>query len=302
MHASHGNVRKKTSMVLTIMEYREFGWTGVQVSRIGMGTYYDPLYIVAAMVLRHESRRIAKITALKKGLELGMNLIDTAEIYHTEDIVAEAIKGHDREDLFIATKLFWNHHKYKEVLRAAENSLRRLKCSYIDLYQIHQPNSRVPIEETMKAMEKLVVTGKVRYLGVSNFSLEQMKNAEKALSENRLASNQVEYNLMTRRIERDLLPHCEQKNIVVLPYRPIAHGALAHPDRKLKVAMADISQKHGGATPAQTALNWLMSKSNLLFPIPRASRPERVAENVSSTGWRLDAEEMIKLEEAAISL
>jgi diketogulonate reductase-like aldo/keto reductase len=235
-------------------------------------------------------------------LELGINLIDTAEIYRTENIVAEAIKGHDREDLFIATKLFWNHHRYNEVLKAAENSLRKLKCSYIDLYQIHQPNSRVPIQETMKAMEKLVETGKVRYLGVSNFSLEQMGSAENALSENRLASNQVEYNLMTRRIEKDILPYCKQKNIAVLPYRPIAHGALAHPDRKLKTVMDDISQKHGGATPAQTALNWLMSKSNLIFPIPRASRPERAAENVGSTGWRLDAEEMIKLEEAALSL
>jgi diketogulonate reductase-like aldo/keto reductase len=136
-----------------------------------MGTYYDPLYIVMAIVLRHKSRRTAKITALQKGLELGINLIGTAEIYQTEDIVAEAIKGHDRGDLFIATKLFWNHHRCREVLKAAENSLMRLKCSYIDLYQVHQPNMRVPIGETMKAMEKLVQTGKVRYLGVSNFSL-----------------------------------------------------------------------------------------------------------------------------------
>jgi diketogulonate reductase-like aldo/keto reductase len=281
------------------MEYREFGWTGVQVSRIGMGTYYDPSYIIAAIVLRHKSRRATKIAALQRGLELGMNLIDTAEIYQTEDIVAEAIKGHDREDLFIATKLSWNHHRYEEVLKAAENSLKRLRCSYIDLYQVHQPNPRVPIEETMIAMEKLVQTGKVRYIGVSNFSLQQMKDAENALSENRLASNQVEYNLVARRIENDLLPYCEKKSIAILPYRPIAHGALAHPDRKLGAAMTDISQKHGSVTPAQMALNWLMSKSNMIFPIPRASRPERVTENVGSIGWNLDAGEIRRLEEAA---
>jgi diketogulonate reductase-like aldo/keto reductase len=284
------------------MEFREFGWTGVQVSRIGMGTYYDPLYIVRAIVLRRKSHRTEKIAALRKGLELGINLIDTAEIYQTEDIVAEATNGHDREDLFIATKLFWNHHRYREVLKAAENSLKRLKCSYIDLYQVHQPNRRVPIEETMKAMEKLVQTGKVRYLGVSNFSLQQMKDAEKALSDTRLASNQVEYNLVTRTIENDLLPYCEQKNIAILPYRPIAHGALAHPGKKLRAAMADISKKHGSITPAQMALNWLMSKSNVIFPIPRASRPERVIENVGSIGWNLDSEEMKMLEEAAYAL
>lgn len=281
------------------MEYQEFGWTGVKVSRIGMGTFYDALYILGAIVLRYKSRKNDKITALRKGLELGINLIDSAEVYQTEDIVADAIKGHEREDLFVATKLFWNHHRYKEVLKAAENSLKRLKCSYIDLYQVHQPNRRVPIEETMKAMEKLVQSGKVRYVGVSNFSLQQMKEAENALSENRLASNQVEYNLMNRRIENDLLPYCEQKGIVILPYRPIAHGALAHPDRKLAAVMTEISQKHSGITPAQMALNWLTSKSNMIFPIPRASRPERVVENVGSIGWKLDAEEITNLEEAA---
>lgn len=280
------------------MEYREFGWTGVKVSSIGMGTYYDPLYTAMSLLFRHQRGRDAKIAALKKGLELGINLIDTAEIYQTEDIAAEAIKGHDREDLFIATKLFWTHHRYKDVLKAADKSLRRLQCFYIDLYQIHQPNSRVPIEETMKAMEKLVEDGKIRYLGVSNFSLDQMRMAEEALSKNNLASNQVEYNLKDRRIEKDLLPYCENKNIAILPYRPIAHGALANPDRKLKAVMDEISQKHRGKTPTQIALNWLITKSKVTFPIPRASRPDRVIENVGSAHWSLDKEDMKKLEEA----
>jgi diketogulonate reductase-like aldo/keto reductase len=154
----------------------------------------------------------------------------------------------------------------------------------------------------MKAIEKLVQTGKVRYIGVSNFSLQQMKDAENALSENRLASNQVEYNLVTRGIENDLLPYCEQKSIAILPYRPIAHGALADPGRKLKTVMTGISKNHGGITPAQIALNWLMSKSNMIFPIPRASRPQRVVENVGSIGWNMDAEEITTLEQAASTL
>jgi diketogulonate reductase-like aldo/keto reductase len=185
---------------------------------------------------------------------------------------------------------------YQNVLKTAENSLKRLKCSYIDLYQIHWPNPRVPIEETMKAMEKLVDDGKVRFLGVSNFSLEQMRRAEEALAKNKLASNQVEYNLKARTIEADLLPYCEEKGIVILPYRPVAHGALASPEGKLKAVMDEISQKHGGKTPAQIVLNWLTTKSKVIFPIPRASRPERILENAGAVGWQLTAEDCQRLE------
>jgi diketogulonate reductase-like aldo/keto reductase len=281
------------------MEYHEFGNTGFKVSDIGMGTYYDPAYVTISLVLRRQRGRAQKIAALRKGLELGINLIDAAEIYQTEDIVTEAIKDHKREDLFLATKVSWNHLRYRNVLRAAENSLKRLKCSYIDLYQIHNPNRIVPIEETMKAMEKLVDKGKVRHIGVSNFSLEQMKKAEEALSKSRLASNQVEYNLKVRTLENNLLPYCEQKRIAILAYRPIAHGALAQPTGRLKPVMDEVSQKNGGKTPAQIALNWLIGKSKMVFPIPRASRPERVIENAGSVGWSLKAEDIKKLEEAA---
>ena len=278
------------------MEYRKFGWTGVKISNIGMGTYYDPSYIIMSRLFRHQRGRDKKLAALKQGLELGITLIDTAEVYQTEEIVAEAIEGHKRDDLFIMTKVFRNHLRYKHVLKAAENSLKRLKCSYIDLYQIHFPNPRVPIKETMKAMEKLVEDGKVKFLGVSNFSLEQMKKAEEALSKNKLASNQVEYNLKVRTIETDLLPYCEEKDIVILPYRPIAHGALTTPEGELKTVMDEISQKHGGKTSAQIALNWLMTKNKVIFPIPRASKPERVIENVGSVDWSLDTYDMRKLE------
>lgn len=280
------------------MEYREFGWTGVKTSNIGMGTYYDPSYIIMSRLLSYQRGRDEKLAALKEGLERGIMLIDTAEIYQTEDIVAEAIEGYKRDDLFIMTKVFRNHMRYKNVLKAAENSLKRLKCSYIDLYQIHWPNPRVPIEETMKAMEKLVEDGKVRFLGVSNFSLEQMRRAEEALSKSKLASNQVEYNLKARTIEADLLPYCEEKDIVILPYRPIAHGALATPEGKLKAVIDEISQKYVGKTPAQIALNWLMTKSKVIFPIPRASRPERILENVGAVGWQLTAEDCQRLEHA----
>jgi diketogulonate reductase-like aldo/keto reductase len=318
------------------MEYREFGRSREKISIIGMGTYYGHSYEILSPLFRYQggwqSKRAAfneglrlyrqqegrqekiaalrkgssflyhrgnigdKIAALKKGLELGINLIDTAEIYQTEDLVAEAIKGYKRDDLFIATKVAGNHIRYDDVLKAAYGSLNRLQCSYIDLFQIHWPNSRIPIEQTMKAMEKLVEDGKVRYIGVSNFSLEQMSKAEEALSKNNLASNQVEYNLIEREIEKDLLPYCERKGIAIFAYQPIAQGVLANPDTKIKIELDKVSAKHGGKTPAQIALNWLVSKSHVVFPIPRASRPERVIENVGSVGWNLGPDNMEKLE------
>ena len=272
----------------TGLEYREFGKTGFKASVIGMGTYYDPAYIVLARLLRLHRGRGLKIAALRKGVELGINLIDTAEIYETERLVAEALKGFKRDGLFIASKVWLTHLRYEKVLKAAENSLRRLECSYIDLYQVHWPNPSVPVEETMRAMSRLVDEGKIRHIGVSNFPLGLLKRAQEALPRHEIASNQVEYSLAVRRIEKDLLPYCEQNSIAVLAYRPLAHGALAKPGGGLQKVLREIGEKHGGKTPAQIALNWLFNRSRMVFPIPRASKPERIVENAGAAGWRLD--------------
>ena len=277
------------------MDYREFGRANVKVSEIGMGTYYDASWIAASRLSGYQQGREDKIAALRNGIELGINLIDTAEIYESEPLVAEAIKGYRRDALFVATKVWPMHLKYDQVLKAAQRSLERLQSSYIDLYQIHWPNPMVPIKETMRAMEKLVDDGKVRYIGVSNFSLSQTKEAEEALSKYELVSNQVEYSLKVREIEADLLPYCDKNGIVILAYRPLAHGALANPSGKLKAVIDEISQKDGGKTPAQIALNWLLNKSRVVFPIPRASRPQRVAEDAGAVGWSLDSDDMAKL-------
>jgi len=281
------------------MEYRQFGRSKVKVSVVGMGTYIDLLPSLAASFLNYQSGRQEKIAALKKGIELGINLIDTAEGYGTEANVAEAIKSYKRDELFIATKVGPTHLKYDQVLKAARRSLQRLQSSYIDLYQIHYPSpfGRVPIKETMRAMEKLVDGGKVKYIGVSNFSLAQTKEAEQALSRHELVSTQMRYSLKTRGIEADLLPYCEQNGIAILAYRPIAHGVLANPSGKLKAVMDEISKAHGRKTPAQIALNWILNKSKLVFPIPRASRPERAVENAGAVGWSLTPEESSRLED-----
>lgn len=157
----------------------------------------------------------------------------------------------------------------------------------------------MPIEETMRAMDRLVDEGKIRFIGVSNFSLSQMKKAEEALSKHELVSNQVEYNLLARNIEDDLLPYCEKNNIVILPYRPLAHGVLANPSEKIKAVMIEISKKYDGKTPAQISLNWLISKGKYIFPIPRAPKPSRIEENIGAIGWKLDKNDIAQLEAAA---
>ena len=153
------------------MEYKELGDTGVMLSEIGLGTW----------------KYRGGPQPLQRGVALGANLIDTAEMYHTEDAVGQAIRG-IRGDVFLATKVLASHLAYDDLLRAAENSLRQLEQEVIDLYQIHWPSRNVPITETMRAMEELVDRGLVRHIGVSNFSLAQLQEAQRAMSKNPVVS------------------------------------------------------------------------------------------------------------------
>ena len=168
------------------------------------------------------------IESLRAGIGLGLTMIDTAEGYaagHSEELVGEAVKGM-RESVFIATKVSRAHLSYDGVLRAAEASLKRLNTSYIDLYQVHWPNPSIPIKETMSAMERLVDEGKIRFIGVSNFSVELLAEAQEYLTKYRIASNQVEYNILDKHIEKDLLPLAEKESITIIAYSPLAVGAV----------------------------------------------------------------------------
>ena len=269
------------------MLLKDFGKTGRKVSEIGMGTYYDPPWIAKAFI-GWRSEASAKIQALEAGFESGITLVDTAEIYGSEPLVARAIAKVKRDDIFLATKV-WPLHLHREaVVKALDKSLGRLGTTYVDLYQVHQPNSRVPISETMAAMEELVRAGKIRHVGVSNFSLEQTKEANSALPKSQLSSVQPDYSLANRRIEKDLLPYCEENGIAVLAYFPLGHGKLVS-DYKI----AETADKYG-KTKAQTALRWLAKKKGV-FPIPRASTPLHVRENVGASGWELTDEDNAKL-------
>jgi diketogulonate reductase-like aldo/keto reductase len=267
---------------------KDFGKTGRKVSEIGMGTFYDPMWI-AKSFMGWRSGANTKVQALKSGFESGITLVDTAEIYGSEPLVGRALAGSKREDIFLATKV-WPFHLHRDaVIKSLEKSLRRLGTTYVDLYQVHQPNSRVPIRETMAAMEELVGAGKVRHVGVSNFNLEQTKEANSALPKSQLSSIQPDYSLINRRIEKDILPYCQANGIAVLAYFPLGHGRLVSNSR-----ISETATKYG-KTNGQTALRWLARKEGV-FPIPRASGIVHVQENVGASGWELADGDVARLD------
>ena len=236
---------------------------------------------------------------LRKGIELGATLIDTAEMYKTEDAVGAAIKDR-RDTVFLATKVLGSNLRRDAVLRAAEKSLRLLDDDVIDLYQIHWSNRSVPIAETMGAMEELVDRGMVRYIGVSNFSVAEMKDAQQAMTKNPLVSNQVLYNLKQRQIERYLIPYCVDNNITVIAYTPLADGSLSGKSRfRSDRGESTLEQvaKEVDKTPAQVALNWCLSRPNVIV-IPKSNSVERTVENCRASGWSLSTNQVQSLDAA----
>jgi diketogulonate reductase-like aldo/keto reductase len=269
------------------LRYKSFGNADTCVSEIGMGTYYDPIWILLSRLGLRRGKQ-EKIEAIKTGIEGGMNLIDTAEIYGSEPLVAEAMKGYQRDSLFIATKVWPTHLSYDDVIKSCMRSLERLSTSYIDLYQVHWPNPRIPIKETMKAMEKLVSDGKIRYIGVSNFSLTQLREAEEALSKQEIVSNQVEYSLVSRSIEKDILPYAEKEKITIIAYSPLARGNIP-----IDLIPRDILEKYR-ATPAQIMLAWVTKRDNVVA-IPKAANPEHMRENILASNIILEDKDYTRL-------
>jgi len=276
------------------MDFKELGRSDTKIPVLGLGTWG-----IGGFSKISETRDSESVEALRLGLKLDMRFIDTAEMYargHSEEVVAQAVQN-QREDVFIATKVSPEHLSRDAVLRACESSLRRLRTEYIDLYQVHWPNPRIPIRETMKAMEQLVSEGKIHCIGVSNFSTEQTKEAQAALSRTSLASNQVEYSLLERSIEGELLPYCEKERITVIAYSPIAKGEIARSKNGENWRVLDRIASEHGKTRIQVALNWVIIK-NPVIAIPKAASQRHVQENAGSVGWKLSAENMQALDKA----
>lgn len=270
------------------LRIRKFGWTGIDVPVIGMGTW-----MIEGRTKDADKRAIE---AMRVGIDLGMTHIDTAEMYghgRAEELVAEVLNGR-RESVFLVSKVLPTNASYNGTLKACKRSLNRLKTDFIDLYLLHWPSSQHSIDETMRAMEKLVDEGMIKFIGVSNFDVEQLREAQHALKRYRIACNQVLYHLGYRGIEHDLLPYCTENKIAIVGYSPFGHGNFPSPQSRGGKVLEEISKKHN-RTVRQVVLNFLTRDSNL-FTIPKAANPDHVRNNSGGSGnWQLTEEDIAKI-------
>lgn len=238
--------------------------------------------------------RADEIRALQLAVDLGMTVVDTAEMYGdgaAEELVAAAL-AHRRDDIFLVSKVLPQHASRRGTIAACEASLRRLKTDRIDLYLLHWRGG-VPLDETIEALATLQRDGKICHLGVSNFDVTDMDEAT-ALAKRAhvwVATNQVLYNLTRRGVEYDLLPWCRAAGIPVMAYSPLEQGRLM--GRKALHAVA----RRLGATPAQVALAWVLRAPDVIA-IPKSGRPERVRENRAALDIRLAPNDLAELDEA----
>jgi aryl-alcohol dehydrogenase-like predicted oxidoreductase len=304
------------------MDYRKLGRSGLKVSAIGLGTN--------AFGSRADEQTC--IRTIDKALELGVNFIDTAESYtqgHSEEIIGKAVHG-KRSQAIIATK-FGNARSMtvKErggsriyIIKAVENSLKRLNTDYIDLYYMHYPDVEVPVEETLRALTDLVKAGKVRYLACSNYAAWQVADASWAARFYNLEpfiAVQRRYNMLDRSIEQEIAPCCERYGLSLVPWGPLASGFLTGkyprgtevPARfsPASVIYTDVYTKENleklarweafsaerGHTVGELAVAWLLSHAWLGSVITGVTSPEQVVRNSAGSDWKLTAEDIAEL-------
>ena len=236
------------------------------------------------------SQKQAEIDALRLGIDLGMTLIDTAEMYGeggAEKIVAEAIALR-RDEVYLVSKFYPYNASYQGLIAACDRSLSRLKTDFLDLYLLHWRGS-VPLSETLSGLQHLKQAGKILDYGVSNFDTDDMEEGLSLPGGEEIVANQVLYNLMRRGIEWDLLPWCKDRNLAIMAYSPVEQRAFVD-DSKLK----DIAAKHN-ATSTQIALSWLLHQDNVIS-IPKATNLEHVKENRAALDIKLTKEDLQKLD------
>lgn len=293
------------------MERKTLGWTNERISPLILGSweYGNPSII--------DEQNAIKI--ISNAIELGINAIDTAESYgngYSERVIGKAIKQFKRDEVFIITKVSPQHLRYDDVLRAVEGSLKRLDTNYIDLYLVHWPNHYIPIRETAKAMERLFNEGKIRYIGLSNFSLPLLREFREHLSKTDVAANELHYNVLIRDVEKEVLPYMQRENIPLLAYDSLGLGYLVGRKeirneyrwyvlakeayiKNLEPLITDIEKiaKELNKTPAQVVLNWLISKENV-FAIFNTTKEEHLKENLGSLGWNLSEKDLERIDQS----
>lgn len=300
------------------MEYRKLGSSDLNCSVVALGTwstggdFWGPV------------DDNMSIDAIRAGLDAGINVIDTAPIYgrgHSEEVVGRAIEGRKRDEIILCTKVgipftqqFSRDSSAKAINIEIEDSLRRLGTDYVDLYQVHWPDPNVPFEETFTALRKLCDAGKARYIGVSNFSIEQIEQAQKYCP---IVSVQPPYSLLERNIEQGLLPYCAEKNIGVLTYGSIGAGALTGkfkerptvkggdkrasfyqffseerwPKTALIAEVLETIAKGRACPTVQVAINWVLKQPGVTVALVGVKNPEQARMNAGAGSWSLSDEE-----------
>jgi diketogulonate reductase-like aldo/keto reductase len=265
---------------------KPFGGAAVPVAAVGQGTWQ----------MEHDERRSA-IDAIRRGIDAGLTHVDTAEMYGggvVEEMVGEAIAGR-RERVFLASKVLPSNASSDGTRRACERSLHRLRTDYLDLYLLHWPG-RHPLADTLGAFERLVEQGKIRFWGVSNFDADDLEAAVAVAGAGRIACNQVLYHLGERAIEHLVLPWCETNDVAVVGYSPFGSGRFPAARTAGARVLAEIAAAHD-TTPRQVALSFL-TRSRLLFTIPKAARADHTLENAASARLTLGDEDVAAIDRA----
>lgn len=266
------------------MKQRQFGSSKRSVSVIGQGTWYID-----------RGHRKDAVAALRRGIDLGMTHIDTAEMYgDAELVVAEAIAGR-RDDIFLVSKVLPSNASRRGTVTACERSLARLKTDRLDCYLLHWRGS-YPLDETVAAFEQLVSAGKIRTWGVSNFDVDDLDQMLAVAGKGKIACNQVLYHLRERAIEHAVIPWCAQHGVAVVAYSPFGHNDFPSSHSKAGEVLQAIAETHG-ATPRQVALSFLTREPSV-FAIPKASSEEHAADNAAAGKLVLGEDDIAALDKA----
>jgi len=266
------------------MKFRSFGNSIQDVSVIGQGTWY----------IDRGDRKEA-VAALRRGIDLGMTHIDTAEMYgDAELVIADAITGR-RDEVFVVSKVLPGNASRRGTITACERSLQRLKTDRLDCYLLHWRGS-YPLSETVAAFEELVKAGKIRCWGVSNFDVDDLDELLAVAGKGRIACNQVLYHLQERAIEHGVIPWCEQHGVAVVAYSPFGHNDFPSPRSEAGLVLQRIAQAHG-ASPRQVALSFLTRRQQV-FAIPKASTAAHAADNAAAGALELSETEIKAIDQA----
>lgn len=268
------------------MEQRPFGRTGAAVSALGQGTWN----------IENDNRAEA-VAALRRGLDLGLTHIDTAEMYgsgKSETIIGEAIAGR-RDEVFLVSKVLPQNASRRGTVAACEQSLARLGTDRLDCYLLHW-RGRYPLAETFAAFEDLKRAGKILSWGVSNFDVDDLEEALDLAGDGGLVCNQVLYHLQERAIEHAVIPWCVEHNVAVVAYSPLGSGGFPSARSGGGKVLQKIAEAHG-ATPQQVALKFLLARSPAL-PIPKAARRDHVEANAAASGLKLSEAELAEIDRA----